>query len=108
MLVVPYSHDCSDWRFNATAVGWSSGKDWLRHLTDTFDTLYEEGEEGEAKMMTVSSAFPSALFLLRTSILTLSVCSPPPYRWKGGKGCVLGGVRRVFSFSTFDSSTSDS
>jgi peptidoglycan/xylan/chitin deacetylase (PgdA/CDA1 family) len=54
LLVVPTSLDCSDWRFNATAVGWSSGKDWLRHLTDTFDTLYEEGEEGEAKMMTVS------------------------------------------------------
>ncbi|GAA6041987.1 hypothetical protein JCM8097_009132 [Rhodosporidiobolus ruineniae] len=54
LLIVPSDHSCSDWRFNATAVGWGSGKDWLRHLQDTFDTLYEEGEEGQAKMMTIT------------------------------------------------------
>ncbi|GAA6014799.1 hypothetical protein JCM10207_002185 [Rhodosporidiobolus poonsookiae] len=53
LLIVPSSLDCGDWRFNASGQGWSSGKDWLRHLTDTFDALYEEGLEGEAKMMTV-------------------------------------------------------
>ncbi|GAA5823418.1 hypothetical protein JCM11251_000627 [Rhodosporidiobolus azoricus] len=54
LLVIPTQHDTSDWKFNATGAGWSSGKDWLSHLVDSFDTLYEEGEEGEAKLMTVS------------------------------------------------------
>ncbi|GAA5860448.1 hypothetical protein JCM8547_000306 [Rhodosporidiobolus lusitaniae] len=53
LLQIPYQHDTSDWRFNNTAVGWSSGKDWLQHLKDSFDILYEEGSEGEAKMMSV-------------------------------------------------------
>lgn len=75
LLVIPSSLDCSDWRFNATAVGFSSGEDFYRHLVrttasllilftflitpwcaqvDTFDTLYAEGEQGQPKLMNVS------------------------------------------------------
>ncbi|KAK8861207.1 hypothetical protein IAR55_002026 [Kwoniella newhampshirensis] len=53
LLMIPFSYDCSDFRFNARGSGWASPKDYLAHLTDTFDCLYEEGEAGEPKMMTV-------------------------------------------------------
>lgn len=32
LLIIPSSLDCSDWRFNATAQGFSSGEDFYRHL----------------------------------------------------------------------------
>jgi allantoinase len=63
--MVPFSYDCSDLRFNMRGSGWASPKDYWLHLVcppispfadvqkDTFDCLYEEGEEGEPKMMTV-------------------------------------------------------
>ncbi|WVQ83402.1 hypothetical protein IAT38_005543 [Cryptococcus sp. DSM 104549] len=53
LLMLPYSYDCGDFRFNAKGSGWASPKDYWLHLKDTFDCLYEEGEAGEPKMMTV-------------------------------------------------------
>ncbi|KAK4687079.1 allantoinase, partial [Tremellales sp. Uapishka_1] len=53
LLMIPYSYDCSDLRFNMRGSGWASPKDWFLHLRDTFDCLYEEAEQGEPKMMTV-------------------------------------------------------
>jgi peptidoglycan/xylan/chitin deacetylase (PgdA/CDA1 family) len=65
LLMVPFSYDCSDIRFNARGSGWASPADYVAYLVskaldgtltdqrDTFDVLWEEGEEGEGKMMTV-------------------------------------------------------
>ncbi|WP_067520132.1 allantoinase PuuE [Endozoicomonas ascidiicola] len=50
-LVVPYTLDCNDMRF-ATAQGFNSGEQFFQYLKDTFDTLYEEGEE-QPKMMSI-------------------------------------------------------
>ncbi|KAM0752910.1 glycoside hydrolase/deacetylase [Meredithblackwellia eburnea MCA 4105] len=53
MLVVPVTHDTGDFRFTSKGSGWGSPKDFYDNLVDTFDTLWEEGEEGEPKMMTI-------------------------------------------------------
>ena len=50
-LVVPYTLDANDMRF-ATSQGFNSGDQFLAYLTDTFDTLYEEGAIAP-KMMSV-------------------------------------------------------
>ncbi len=51
-LIVPYTLDCNDMRF-ATPQGFNSGDQFFTYLKDTFDALYEEGEAGSAKMMSV-------------------------------------------------------
>jgi len=51
-LIVPYTLDTNDMRF-ATPQGFNSGTQFLDYLCDAFDTLYAEGEEGSAKMMSV-------------------------------------------------------
>ncbi|KAK9473095.1 uncharacterized protein V1510DRAFT_416030 [Dipodascopsis tothii] len=53
LLMVPYSYDCNDARFHMPT-GWSSTDDFYSHLQYAFDTLYEEGQEGVPKMMTVA------------------------------------------------------
>ncbi|WWC68282.1 uncharacterized protein I206_102205 [Kwoniella pini CBS 10737] len=53
LLMIPFSYDCSDLRFKMKGSGFASPKDYFRHLKDTFDCLYEEGQAGEGKMMTV-------------------------------------------------------
>jgi len=53
LLIVPMTHDTSDLKFNITGTGFGTPKDFLNYLLDTFEILYEEGKEGEAKMMTV-------------------------------------------------------
>ncbi|GFZ42973.1 hypothetical protein JCM24511_00691 [Saitozyma sp. JCM 24511] len=53
LLMLPFSYDCTDARFNMRGSGWASPKDYFLHLKDTFDCLYMEGEKGEGKMMTV-------------------------------------------------------
>ncbi|KAL5536549.1 hypothetical protein ACEPAF_371 [Sanghuangporus sanghuang] len=53
LLMLPFSYDTSDFRFNAYGNGWSSPKDYAEYLRDTFDVFYDEGLAGEAKMMTV-------------------------------------------------------
>ena len=51
-LLIPYTLECNDMRF-AASPGWVTGRDFETYLTDTFDTLYAEGQEGAPKMMTV-------------------------------------------------------
>lgn len=51
-LVIPYTLDTNDMRF-ATPQGFNSGDQFFTYLTDTFDALYEEGQSGQAKMMSV-------------------------------------------------------
>ena len=51
-LVVPYTFDNNDMRFAAIA-GFANGEDFFRYLRDSFDLLYREGQEGQAKMMSI-------------------------------------------------------
>ena len=51
-LVIPYTLDANDMRF-ATPQGFSSGDQFYAYLKDLFDTLYQEGQNGSPKMMTV-------------------------------------------------------
>ena len=51
-LIIPYTLDANDMRF-ATPQGFNSGDQFFTYLKDTFDTLYEEGVEGRAKMMSI-------------------------------------------------------
>ncbi len=51
-LVIPYTLDANDMRF-ATPQGFNSGDQFYQYLKDSFDTLYEEGNEGAPKMMSV-------------------------------------------------------
>lgn len=51
-LLIPYTLECNDMRF-AASPGWVTGGDFESYLTDTFDTLYAEGQAGAPKMMTV-------------------------------------------------------
>ena len=44
LLVVPYTFDANDMRFN-TAQGFNSGDQFFTYLKDSFDTLYEEGRK---------------------------------------------------------------
>lgn len=50
-LVVPYTLDSNDMRF-ATQQGFNSGEQFFQYLKDSFDTLYEEGEEAP-KMLSI-------------------------------------------------------
>ena len=51
-LIVPYTLDTNDMRF-ATPQGFNSGDQFFAYLKDAFDTLYEEGKAGNAKMLSV-------------------------------------------------------
>ena len=50
-LVVPYTLDANDMRF-AAIQGFNAGDQFLNYLKDTFDILYEEGEE-TPRMMSI-------------------------------------------------------
>ena len=50
-LMVPYTLDANDMRF-ATNQGFNSGEQFYQYLKDSFDVLYEEGEDSP-KMMSV-------------------------------------------------------
>ena len=52
LLMLPYSYDCNDFKFHVTT-GFSDPNGFLTHLKNAFDVLYEEGEEGMPKMMTI-------------------------------------------------------
>lgn len=52
LLIVPYTLDANDMRF-ATPQGFNAGDQFFNYLKDTFDTLYEEGEAGQPKMMSI-------------------------------------------------------
>ena len=51
-LIIPYCLDANDMRF-ATSQGFNSGDQFFSYLKDTFDCLYEEGQSGHPKMMSV-------------------------------------------------------
>ena len=50
-LVIPYSYETNDNRFNESA-GFATSDDYVRYMSDTFDVLYAEGAD-EPKMMSV-------------------------------------------------------
>lgn len=52
MLMVPYSYDCNDYKFNVPT-GFGAPNDFYDHIKGAFDVLYEEGSEGMPKMMTI-------------------------------------------------------
>ena len=51
-LLVPYTLDCNDMRF-ATPQGFNAGDQFFTYLKDSFDALYEEGSEGQPKMLSI-------------------------------------------------------
>ena len=51
-LIVPYTLDANDMRF-ATPQGFNAGEQFFCYLRDTFDVLYQEGKQGQAKMMSI-------------------------------------------------------
>ncbi|BGP14766.1 hypothetical protein JCM10213v2_002718 [Rhodosporidiobolus nylandii] len=53
MLNIPFTLDTGDHRFVNAGSGWASPKDFYEYLVDTFDCLYEEGENGQAKLMSI-------------------------------------------------------
>lgn len=52
LLMVPYSYDCNDFKF-LTANGFRDPQGFFNHLRNAFDTLYDEGDKGMPKMMTI-------------------------------------------------------
>jgi peptidoglycan/xylan/chitin deacetylase (PgdA/CDA1 family) len=53
LLMVPYSFDCTDFKFYTAAASFGDPQGFFVHLKNAFDVLYEEGQEGMPKMMTV-------------------------------------------------------
>ncbi len=51
-LMVPYTMDANDMRFSS-GQGFGTGVEFFDYLRDSFDTLYEEGEAGAPKMMSI-------------------------------------------------------
>jgi len=51
-LIIPYTLDANDMRF-VTPQGFNSGDQFYNYLKDSFDTLYQEGQTGHPKMMTI-------------------------------------------------------
>lgn len=51
-LIIPYTLSANDMRF-VTASGFANGEEYFQFLKDWFDCLYEEGQAGSPKMMTV-------------------------------------------------------
>jgi putative urate catabolism protein len=51
-LIIPYTLDANDMRF-ATPQGFNTGEHFYQYLKDSFDCLYEEGQRGAPKMMSV-------------------------------------------------------
>ncbi|CAK4033630.1 carbohydrate esterase family 4 [Lecanosticta acicola] len=53
LLMVPYSYDCNDFKFHTAGSGFRDPNGFYTHMKNAFDVLYEEGEEGSPKMMTI-------------------------------------------------------
>ena len=51
-LITPYTMDCNDMRF-AIQAGFTNGEQFESYLKDSFDFLYEEGEAGAPKMLSI-------------------------------------------------------
>lgn len=52
LLILPYSYDNNDFKFSRGS-GWTSASAFSTYLINAFDQLYEEGEAGSPKMMTI-------------------------------------------------------
>ncbi len=52
LLIIPYTLDTNDMRFSIPA-GFNSGDPFFTYLKDSFDTLYEEGQNGAPKMLNI-------------------------------------------------------
>jgi peptidoglycan/xylan/chitin deacetylase (PgdA/CDA1 family) len=52
-LMVPYSYDCNDFKFLNGGPGFRSAGSFSEYLINAFDVLYEEGDAGAPKMMTI-------------------------------------------------------
>ncbi|EIW68150.1 hypothetical protein M231_05494 [Tremella mesenterica] len=53
LLMLPFSYDVSDAKYNLLGNGPNTPQAYFKYLKDTFDILYEEGVDGEPKMMTI-------------------------------------------------------
>nr|WP_299558404.1 allantoinase PuuE [uncultured Sulfitobacter sp.] len=51
-LIVPYTMDCNDMRF-AIQAGFTTGDQFESYLRDSFDYLYEEGQAGVPKILSI-------------------------------------------------------
>ena len=51
-LIIPYSLATNDMRFT-TASGFANGEEYFQMLKDSFDVLWDEGEAGSPKMMSI-------------------------------------------------------
>ena len=51
-LIVPYTMDCNDMRF-AIQAGFTNGDQFESYLKDSFDYLYEEGQAGTPKVLSI-------------------------------------------------------
>lgn len=51
-LVIPYSYETNDNRFNENA-GFSTGDDFFHYMRDAFDVLYREGASGSPKLLSI-------------------------------------------------------
>ena len=51
-LVIPYSYEANDNRFNENS-GFSTGGDFFRYMRDAFDLLYREGSNGAPKLLSI-------------------------------------------------------
>ena len=51
-LIVPYTLDANDMRFSIPR-GFITGDHFFSYLKDSFDALYAEGSQGDAKMMSI-------------------------------------------------------
>lgn len=52
-LMVPYSYDANDFKMLTVGSGFSDPQGFYDHIKNAFDVLYEEGQEGAPKMMTI-------------------------------------------------------
>ncbi|KAF8168452.1 hypothetical protein B0H34DRAFT_59488 [Crassisporium funariophilum] len=53
LLLVPYTYDSNDFKF-FIAPGFASSNAYYEHIKNAFDTLYEEGQNGQPAFMTVA------------------------------------------------------
>ncbi|KPI35320.1 Chitin deacetylase 1 [Cyphellophora attinorum] len=53
MLMLPYSYDNNDLKFQIAPGSWGSSSAFLEYLQSSFDVLFAEGVQGMPKMMTI-------------------------------------------------------
>ncbi|EXJ96516.1 hypothetical protein A1O1_01642 [Capronia coronata CBS 617.96] len=52
-LMLPYSYDCNDFKFHTANSGFRDSTAFFTHLKNAFDILYEDGQAGQPKTMTI-------------------------------------------------------